>query len=153
MDSNAISIKSLETYFGVNGKKFSRQYKEKLSDFKKWSKKSHAQDYLIYPENIDSHLALDETCLSNAELYTILSNKLKKGQKGSIVALFKGTKPSDIIKLIKEHISEKVREKVLEVSVDMANNMNLIIKKCFKKARAVTDRSCSEISFYCSSRA
>ena len=85
-------------------------------------------------------MALDETCLSNGELYTILSNKLKRGQKGSIVALFKGTKSSDIIKLIKEHIPEIIRKKVLEISVDMANNMNLIIKKCFKMARAVTDR-------------
>ncbi len=95
---------------------------------------------MIYPDNIGSHLALDETSVSNGELYTILSNKQYKGKKGSVVAIFKGTKSSEIIPLIKKHIPKEKRDKVLQVSVDMAGNMNLIIKRCFLKADAVVDR-------------
>jgi len=54
--------------------------------------------------------------------------------------MFKGTKAGDIIKLILEHYPEHQRRIVREVSLDMANNMNLIIKKCFPSAKRVTDR-------------
>ena len=130
----------METYCGIDGKKFSRQYKDKLSDFKHWEFASHAENYLIYPDNIGTHLGLDETSVSNGELYTILSNKSKKGKKGSIVGIFKGTKTSEIIPLIKKYIPKEKRDEVEQISVDMAGNMNLIVKQCFLKAEAVIDR-------------
>ena len=37
---------------------------------------------LLYPENIGENLSLDETCLSNGDVYTILTNKAAKGRKG-----------------------------------------------------------------------
>jgi len=93
----------------------------------------------LYGKNIGKHLSLDETSLSNGELYTILTNKNAKGQKGSIVAIIKGTKAEDIITVIKK-INLSRRNMVKEVTVDMAPNMNLVIKKCFPKAETVTDR-------------
>lgn len=93
----------------------------------------------MYGKNIGKHLSLDETSLSNGELYTILTNKNAKGQKGSIVAIIKGTKAEDIITVIKK-INLSRRNMVKEVTVDMAPNMNLVIKKCFPKAETVTDR-------------
>jgi len=111
-----------------------------LSDFSTWNKLSHADEYLIYPKNIGPYVGLDEVSLSNGELYTILSNKLKKAKKGSLVAIIKGVKADNIIKLLKENISESDRKKVKEITLDMAPNMNLIAKKCFKKADIVTDR-------------
>ena len=93
----------------------------------------------MYGKNIGKHLSLDETSLSNGELYTILTNKNAKGQKGSIVAMIKGTKAEDIITVIKK-INLSRRNMVKEVTVDMAPNMNLVIKKCFPKAETVTDR-------------
>lgn len=78
--------------------------------------------------------------MSNGELYTIITNKVKHGQKGSIVGLFKGTQSQDIIKLILEHYPADQRKIVREVTLDMAANMNLIIKKCFPRAKRVTDR-------------
>ncbi len=89
VDTNAISIQSLEIYYGVNARSFNRQYKTKLSGFSTWNKKAHALDYLIYPKNIGEQQALDETALSDGELYTILSNKLKGGKQRSIVGIFK----------------------------------------------------------------
>ncbi|MDN3672773.1 hypothetical protein QWY99_06875 [Flavobacterium branchiarum] len=43
------------------------------------------------------YLSLDETSLSNGELYTVLTNKAAKGKKGAIVAIVKGTKAEVIM--------------------------------------------------------
>lgn len=111
-----------------------------MSGFRQWNKKPHAQQYLIYPKNIGPNLALDETALSRGELYTLLTNKDKRGKKGSLVGIFKGTQADQIVSLIKEYISEELRNTVREVTLDMAGSMNLIVKKCFPKAEATTDR-------------
>ena len=140
IDSEAISSQSLKVFYGVNAKNFQRHYKEKLSDYKLWDQKKHAEQYLVYPQNTGAHLALDETALSNGELYTILTNKAAKGKKGSIVGIFSGTNSEDIIALIKKHIPKSLRNKVSEISLDLAASMNLIAKSCFTKARRVADR-------------
>ncbi|WP_206734598.1 ISAon1 family transposase [Ancylomarina salipaludis] len=119
---------------------FRRQYKESISGFRQWRKKSHAQEHLIYPKNIGPHLALDETSLSNGELYTLLTNKDSRGKKACIVGIFKGTQAEQIVSLIRDHIPEELRNIVKEVTLDMAGSMNLIVRKCFLKAEATTDR-------------
>lgn len=86
-----------------------------------------------------SHLSIDEVALSQGELYTIVTNKKFKGRKGSLVAIISGTKADQII----EHISKidyKKRASVKEITLDMANSMKLISKRCFLKAIQVTDR-------------
>nr|WP_324292891.1 transposase [uncultured Carboxylicivirga sp.] len=125
---------------GVNGRNFQRQYKEKLSDYHTWKQGIHAEQYIVYPKNLGPYLTIDETSLSNGELYTIITNKSRRGRKGSIVGMFKGTLASDIIQLIQEHYPADQRKIVREVTLDMAGNMNLIIKKCFPRAKRVTDR-------------
>ena len=79
-------------------------------------------------------MSLDETSLSNGELYTILTNKDARGNKGSIIAIVKGTRAIDVIAVINK-ISESRRNMVKEVTVDMAGSMNLIAKKCFPKQK------------------
>ncbi len=54
--------------------------------------------------------------------------------------MFKGTLSDDIIKIIQDHFPKERRKIVREVTLDMAGNMNLIIKKCFPRAKRVTDR-------------
>lgn len=125
---------------GVKGRNFQRQYKHKLSDYKDWNQKSHAEDYLVYPKNIGYSLSIDETAMSNGELYTILTNKAKRGKKGSIVGIFKGTQAKVIVKIIKEKFTDEQRRMVKEVTLDMAGSMNLIVEKCFPKATRVIDR-------------
>ncbi|SHJ95262.1 hypothetical protein SAMN04487911_1702, partial [Arenibacter nanhaiticus] len=39
-------------FYGVNGKKLRRQFRDYLSDFRQWKEKSHAKQWLIFPENI-----------------------------------------------------------------------------------------------------
>jgi len=58
-----------------------------LSDFKDWKQKSHAKNWLIFPQNIGPYLSIDETALSKGELYTIITNKRAKGKKASIVGI------------------------------------------------------------------
>ncbi|MGB5988691.1 MAG: transposase [Marinifilaceae bacterium] len=85
------------------------------------------------------YLSLDETSLSNGELYTILTNKSAKGRKGSIIAMIKGVKSDVIISILKK-IPIEQRNEVEEVTLDMANSMNLIVDKCFLRAEKVIDR-------------
>lgn len=104
-----------------------------------WAPREHAHQWILYPENIGTHLSIDEVALSQGELYTILTNKKFKGKKGALVAIVAGTKADQVI----EHISKidyKKRSLVKEITLDMANSMKLISKKCFPKAIQVTDR-------------
>lgn len=85
------------------------------------------------------HLSIDETALSKGELYTIITNKKAKGKKGAIVAILEGTKVEPIIEQLLK-IPKSLRDKVKEITLDMANSMKMIAKKCFPKAIQVTDR-------------
>nr|WP_323670665.1 transposase [Galbibacter sp. EGI 63066] len=126
-------------FYGVNGKKLQRHFRDYLSDFKEWKQKSHAKQWLLYPENIGPYLSIDETALSKGELYTIITNKKAKGKKGALVGIFKGTKADPIIaQLLK--LPSSVRDKVKEITLDMAHSMKHIVRVCFPKATQVTDR-------------
>lgn len=94
---------------------------------------------MIFPQNISSILSIDETCLSHGELYTVVTNKEAHGKKGTIVAILKGTKSENIIPLIQK-ISQRLRNKVQEITLDLACNMGLIATRCFPNAVQVIDR-------------
>lgn len=125
--------------YGVDGRKFQRQYKNSISNFKNWEQKSHAEEWMLYPKNLSERLSLDEVALSDGELYTVLTSKNAKGKKGSIVAIIKGTKSETVIENLFK-ISRKLRMKVKEITLDMAGSMKLITKKCFPNAVQVVDR-------------
>ena len=139
LDNYPIDTQSLEKHYGVKGKTLQRYYKNSLSEYHTWEQKEHAENYLLFPDNLGSFLSIDETALSNGELYTILTNKVKGGKKGSIVAIVKGTKAHDVIRVIRR-IPLSKRNEVKEITLDMAASMNLIAEKCFHKATRVTDR-------------
>ena len=115
------------------------QYRQFLSDFYGWKQREHAENWVLFPENIGPNLSLDETALTYDELYTILTNKDGRGRKGSIVAIIKGTAASDVIDILKK-ISVPKRKMVKEVTLDMAANMEMIARKSFPNATIVTDR-------------
>lgn len=100
---------------------------------------THADEWMIFPKNIGSYLTIDETSLSQGELYTVLTNKSAHGKRGAIVAMIKGTQAESIIKIFKK-IPESIRNKVREVTLDMAPSMVKIITHSFPKAVRVTDR-------------
>ena len=139
MDNHPISCYQLGHYFQLDGKQLQEQYKEHLSEYGSWDQKGHADDWMLFIKNTGPFLSIDETALSNGELYTIVTNKEAKGRKGAIVAMIKGTVSDDIIKVLKR-IPERLRKRVREVTMDMAANMQLAIKRCFVNAHRVIDR-------------
>ncbi len=94
---------------------------------------------MLLSENIGKRLSIDETSLSNGELYTIVTNKSGKGKQGSLVAIIEGTQSDSIIKILKKIPVEK-RNEVKEVTLDMAGSVNKIVDKCFGRALKVIDR-------------
>lgn len=139
MDTYPISSNSLEKYYYINGDLLAQQYKEHLSDYKNWNQREHAKEWMLFPENLGTHLSLDETSLSNGELYTILTNKQAKGKKGAIVAMVEGTLSEKVIAILNQ-IPEDKRSLVQEVTLDMAGSMNRIVSWCFPNASYVIDR-------------
>ena len=126
-------------FFHIDGKQLQEQYKNHLSDFHDWKQKDHADSWTVFPENISEHLSIDETSFSNGELYTIVSSKLAKGRKGTILATIRGTKAEEIIQVL-NRIPMRFRNKVKEVTMDMAPNMAKAIRRCFRNAKRVIDR-------------
>lgn len=139
MDNHPISCHHLGQYFQLSGKQLQEQYKDHLSGYKHWDQKHHADEWMLFSKNTSTRLSIDETALSNGELYTIVTNKEAKGRKGAIVAMIKGTVAEDIITVLKK-IPERLRKKVQEVTMDMAANMQLAIRRCFVNAHRVIDR-------------
>lgn len=93
----------------------------------------------MFENNLGPRLSIDETALSRGELYTIVTNKEAKGKKGTLVAIIKGTKSDQVIPMIRT-MSKRKRNKVEEITLDLAGNMGLIAKKCFPNAVQVVDR-------------
>ena len=139
MDTYPISSNSLEKFFHIDGNLLGQQYKEHLSDYKTWEQKDHAHEWVLFPQNMGPRLSIDETSLSNGELYTILTNKDAKGKKGAIVAMVEGTTSEKIIAVLNK-LSKKSRDRVSEITLDMASSMNLVAKRCFTNAEQVIDR-------------
>jgi transposase len=100
---------------------------------------SHAQEWVLFPGNLGPNLSIDETALSNGELYTIVTNKDGKGRKGTLVAMIEGTASGKVIEIINK-IPEKEREVVKEVTLDMAGSMDKIVRQCFPCSTRVIDR-------------
>ena len=139
MDNHPVSAQLVGLFFQMDGKQLQDQYKNHLSDYHVWDQKSHAENWTLFQDNIGEHLSIDETSFSNGELYTIVSSKSAKGKKGTLVATIKGTKAEDIIAVL-ERIPLRTRNKVKEVTMDMAPNMAKAIRRCFRNARRVIDR-------------
>ncbi|MEQ8688655.1 MAG: transposase [Imperialibacter sp.] len=116
------------------------QYATHLSDYTSWDQLDHAEDYVVFLENIGEYLTIDETSLSQGELYTIVTNKAAKGNKGCLVAIIKGTDSERVKSILIRKIPLEKRRLVKEVTLDMAASMEQIVTKTFTKATLVTDR-------------
>ena len=134
-----MTCRTLEDFYYIDAHTFEKQYKETLSGYHTWSELSHADEWLVFPENIGPNLAIDETSLSNGELYTIVTNRDRHGGEGCLVAVVSGTKSENIIKAL-ETIPEQEREKVQEVTLDLSDSMRRIVRSSFPKAQRVIDR-------------
>lgn len=139
METSPATCRTLEEFYHIDGHQFEKQYKEKLSGYRDWDQLEHAQDWLLFPENIGPSLAIDETALSNGELYTIVTNRDRHGKKGCLVAVIAGTKAENAWAVL-DKIEEGEREKVEEVTLDLSDSMRKIVRHCFPNAKRVIDR-------------
>ena len=133
MEEYPITARSLEKHYHIDGDQFERQYKEHLSGYRDWEQKGHAEEWMVFEENIGEQLSIDETSLSNGELYTIIENNAAHGGKGTIVAMVKGTKAENVISAL-EHIDEQRRGMVREVTMDLSDSMRKIVRMSFPNA-------------------
>lgn len=130
---------TLEEFYRIDGHTFEKQYKEALSGFREWDQLEHADKWLLFPDNMGPRLAIDESSLSNGELYTFVTNRDAKTRERSLVAVVAGTKSEDVIAVL-QGIDEGRREAVEEVTLDLSDSMHKIVRTAFPKANRVIDR-------------
>ncbi len=114
-------------------------YKEKLSGYRQWKQREHAEEYVLNRSNIGENLSIDETSLSNGEVYTVVTNKAAKGRKGALVAMIKGVASDNVIEKLKL-LGLSKRRKVKTVTADLSGSMKYIATKAFPAAEQISDR-------------
>lgn len=97
VDTRPDTMSNIASCYGVDSQKLQRHYKHEVSGFKQWAQLPHAEEYLIYPENITDKLSIDEVSLSKEELYTFITNKnTGTRNKKCVVAVINGTEAKTI---------------------------------------------------------
>lgn len=134
-----MTCRTLEDFYHIDGHTFEKQYKEVLSGYREWEQLEHADKWLLFAENIGPRLAIDESSLSNGELYTFVTNRDACTRDRSLVAVVSGTKSEDVIAVL-DRIDEKKRHEVREVTLDLSDSMRKIVRTAFPKASRVIDR-------------
>ena len=110
-----------------------------ISDYRTWTQLDHAESYILFPENIGANMSLDETCLSNGDVYTILTNKNAHGRKGALVAMVRGV-ATDVVSSVFKKIPHGKRLLVQTVTTDLSSTMMLTVRTSFPKAKLINDR-------------
>lgn len=110
-----------------------------ISGFRSWGQLAHADEYLLFPENFGADMSLDETCLSNGDVYTILTNKAAHGGKGALAAVVHGV-ASDTVSGVLRKVPPEQRAKVKTVTTDLSSAMMLTARNAFPCASLVNDR-------------
>lgn len=93
METIPTTSRSLDRYYHINGDTFEKRYKEILSGYRGWSELSHAEEWLVFPENIGESICIDETAPSNGELFypVILLLRREINQNNPSCKTFNGT--------------------------------------------------------------
>ena len=124
----------------VNGKHFADLYRNKLSGYADWCMDELGAGFYFNAANIGPYMSLDETCLSNGEVWTFLTNKEGHGGRGTLAAAIPGTKSDEIISILTAAMGKSVRRRVKEVTCDLSSSMMLIAEEVFHNAYVVNDR-------------
>ena len=91
-------------------------------------------------------MSLDETCLSNGDVYTILTNKAAHGRKGALAAMVRGV-ASDVVSAVLKKIPFSMRLKVKTITTDLSSAMMLTARNAFPAASLINDRFHVQHSF------
>lgn len=134
-----MTCRTLEDFYHIDSSTLEKQYKDVLSGYRTWQELDHADKWLVFPDNIGPNLAIDETSLSNGDLYTIVTNRDRHGREQSLVTIVSGTKAETVIEALR-HIPSKELDRVIEVTLDLSDSMRKIVRSCFTNASRVIDR-------------
>ncbi len=134
-----MTCRTLEEYYHIDARTLEKQYKETLSGFREWDQLDHADQWMLFPGNIGRHIAIDESSLSNGELYTFVTNRDARTRSQCLVAVVAGTRAEDVIAVLNQIDGDK-RDEVEEVTLDLSDSMRKIVKCSFPKAKRVIDR-------------
>ena len=107
METSPVTCRTLEEFYHIDGHTFEKQYKEVLSGFREWDQLEHADKWLLFPDNIGTRIAIDESSLSNGELYTFVTNRDARTKEKSLIAVVTGTKSEDVIDALRRIDEEK----------------------------------------------
>ena len=140
VETTALSIKHIAEMYCVNGKYYADLYRNKLSGYSDWVDENLCYGFYFNADNIGPYMSLDETCLSNGEVWTFLTNKEGHGGKGTLAAALPGTRSDEIISILINAMSKSVRRRVKEVTCDLSPSMMLIAGEVFYSAYVVNDR-------------
>lgn len=110
-----------------------------MSGFHEWEQLGHAEEWMLFTNNMGKHLCIDEVAISQGELYTVVSNADAKTQKGSLVGMIKGTNCADIEKVLK-NIPEEQRANVETITADLSESMQQSASASFYNALLTGDR-------------
>ncbi len=128
METSPVTCRTLEEFYHIDCHTFEKQ--EQLV---------HADEWLLFDDNIGARLAIDESSLSNGELYTFVTNRDARTRERSLVAVVAGTKSEDVIAVLLR-IDDDKRDAVKEVTLDLSDSMRKIVRTVFPKASRVIDR-------------
>ena len=81
---------------------------------------------MLFSENISPRLAIDESSLSNGELYTFVKNRDARTREQSLVTVVSVTKSEDAISVL-QMIDEEQRYALKEVTLDLSDSMQIIV--------------------------
>lgn len=104
-----------------------------------WEDRDHADRWLVFPENVGPNMSIDETALSDGELYTVLTNKDARGGKGALAAIVAGTK-AEVVREALDNIPQERRNLVTEITMDLSPSMKNIAVMEFRNTRRTIDR-------------
>lgn len=134
-----VTCRTLEDFYHVDAGTLERQYKEVLSGYRAWEELCHADRWLVFPENFGPRMAIDETSLSDGELYTIITNRDRHGREQSLAAIVAGTRAEDVTEAL-ENVPEECLDRVRELTLDLSDSMRSIAIRNFRNATRVIDR-------------
>ena len=64
METSPVTCRTLEEFYHIDGHTFEKQYKGGAERFPLLGPMEHADDWLLFPDNIGPRIAIDESSLS-----------------------------------------------------------------------------------------
>ena len=107
----------------------------------------HATEYVLFKQNIGPCLCIDETSLSCGELYTVVTTRADRSGRGNLVAMIRGTKSEEVIKVL-EMIHVSKRKTVKEVTLNFSPTMIRTVRTTFPNTTMTNDRFHVQKLFY-----